>query len=79
MRLNIYLVDRIEDDYDYDDYIDFIVVAKTPEGAIELTVKEHFGEYSGWETADKLKSKLVGKALPEDKEPYILHESFNAG
>jgi hypothetical protein len=74
--MNIYLVDRIDDNSHYPDYLSFVVIAKTRKQAIVETTNAHSSSW-GWATADKLKAKLVGRALAKDKKPYILHEASN--
>ncbi len=77
-QLKLYLVNRIdENSYEYDDWIGFIVNAENEEQSIALTTSRFNYAHSGWPSADKLKSTLIGISLLN--EIGIVFDSFNSG
>jgi hypothetical protein len=76
--MKVYLITLNE--YDYDEYIGFVVVAENANKALKY-LKEKFPEENGWNpTAEWSKGYKVKEIKPDKyKETEVILDSFNAG
>lgn len=78
--MNIYIVSV--DDYDWDEWISFVVIADDPTEAREICAIKTTSRYSDNQAEsfrNRSECELISSYHGKYKRPQIIHGSFNAG
>lgn len=71
--LNVYLIERIDDIGKWDSIVSMVVVAEDKQKAVELALKQFWGDFDSFKKKEFLKAKKINL----NKEKVVLEYFLN--
>lgn len=71
--LNVYLIERIDDIGKWDSVVSMVVVAQDKQKAIELSLKQFWGDFDSFKKKEFLKARKINL----NKEQVVLEDFLN--